>query len=60
MAWELLPDGRHGADDEDPRRDFASLGEEHYLVAGSGDHRAHRPTDAAVLLALVEQVFTLY
>src|ERR1017187_5177885 len=28
---ELLPDGRRGADDEDPRSDFASDGEEDYV-----------------------------
>src|ERR1039458_4201355 len=49
---ELLPDGRPGADDEDPRSDFASFGEEDYVVASSRDHRDHRPTDAAVALAL--------
>src|SRR3972149_1184420 len=40
---EWLPEGRRGADDEDPRSDFASDGEEGYVVAGSGDHRDHRP-----------------
>jgi hypothetical protein len=49
---ELLPDGRPGADDEDPRSDLASFSEEDYLVASSRDHRDHRPTDAAVALAL--------
>src|SRR5580704_6254355 len=49
---ELLPDGRPGADDEDSRSDLASFGEEDYLVASSRDHRDHRPTDAAVALAL--------
>src|ERR1700758_4119628 len=38
---ELLPDGRPGADDEDPRSDLASFSEEDYLVASSGDHRDH-------------------
>jgi len=32
---ELLLEGRRGADDEDPRSDFASDGEEDYVVAGS-------------------------
>src|SRR5580698_10925653 len=49
---ELLPDGRYGADDEDPRSDLTSFSEEDYLVASSRDHRDHRPTDAAVALAL--------
>src|ERR1700685_2419094 len=49
---ELLPDGRPGADDEDPRSDPASFSEEDYLVASSRDHRDHRPTDAAVALAV--------
>ena len=49
---ELLPDGRYGADDEDPRSDLASFGEEDYLVASSRDHRDHRPADAAVALAI--------
>src|SRR3972149_849191 len=43
---EWLPEGRRGADDEDPRSDFASDGEEDYVVAGSGNHgdqRAVRP-----------------
>src|ERR1017187_7411155 len=51
---ELLPDGGPGADDEDPRSDLASFGEEDYVVASSRDHRDHRPTDAAVALALQE------
>ena len=49
---EPLPDGRPGADDEDPRSDLASFSEEDYLVASSRDHRDHPPTDAAVALAL--------
>jgi hypothetical protein len=49
---ELLPDGRYGADDEDPRSDLASFGEEDYLVASSRDHGDHGPTDAAVALAV--------
>src|SRR5580704_11605070 len=49
---ELLPDDRPGADDEDSRSDLASFSEEDYLVASSRDHRDHRPTDAAVALAL--------
>src|ERR1017187_7068843 len=49
---ELLPDGRPGAYDKDPRSDLASFGEEDYVVASSRDHRDHRPTDAAVALAL--------
>ena len=49
---ELLPDGRRGADDEDPRSDFAGNGEEDYVVAGSGDHRDHRPADAVLALAV--------
>src|ERR1700682_5408986 len=48
---EWLPEGRRGADDEDPRSNFASDGEEDYVVAGSGDHRDHRPADAALELA---------
>ena len=49
---ELLHDGRRGADDEDPRSDFASDGEEDYVVAGSGDYRDHRPADAALALTV--------
>jgi hypothetical protein len=44
---ELLPDGRPGADDEDPRSDLAIFSEEDYLVASRGDHRDHGPTNAA-------------
>ena len=56
---ELLPDGRYGADDEDPRSDLASFGEEDYLVASSRDHRDHRPTDGRMALA-VQGVMTAY
>src|SRR5260370_37912587 len=47
---EWLPEGRRGADDEDPRSDFTSDGEEDYVVAGCGDHRDYRPADAAVAM----------
>jgi hypothetical protein len=49
---ELPPDGRPGAEDEDPRSDLASVSEEDYLVTRSRDHRDHRTTDAALARAV--------
>jgi hypothetical protein len=43
-------DGRPGAEDEGPSKDLASFGEQDQLVSRTGDHRDHRPTDAAVAL----------
>ena len=51
-GMELLPEGRGGAGDESTGSDLASDGEEDHLVAGGGDHRHQRPTDAALAGAL--------
>ena len=44
--YELLPDGRPGANDEDSRIDFACDGEEDYVATSSGTRQDHLPTDA--------------
>src|SRR5579863_7238042 len=47
-----LSEGRRGADDESAGSDFASDGEEDYVVAGRRNPWHERPADAAVALAV--------
>jgi hypothetical protein len=45
----FLPGVRRGAGHENTGSDFASAGEEDYLVPGGRDHRHQRPADAATI-----------